>query len=314
MVKNIYLNEQLEFNVFDYLNLSAENKLDFFMKTRSSLSFLASYWFNFDNVKTNIASYDEPDLYTLDYLIGKSDKEMENFFKTRPNLLLLLPKLLGIRDNKFENPTKERILKVQDISGVYHLNFKSIELEHIDLYLKFIHDSGLNWVFKTGLRKSVHDYAVGVEAGMDSNGRKNRSGTMGELYLETVLKKISDELGWEFNGQSTRQSIKKWYGIDLDNSFENRRFDGSLFNPMRKKLYLFEVNNFNSSGSKSKASATEFKDLHDRFSRTNHEFIYITDGRGWDSDQSHLKEGMEYIGKVFNYKMIESGYLNDYLR
>ena len=32
---------------------------------------------------------------------------------------------------------------------------------------------------------------------------------------------------------------KNWYGIDLDKSFENRRFDGSLFNPVRKKLYLF---------------------------------------------------------------------------
>ena len=99
----------------------------------------------------------------------------------------------------------------------------------------------------------------------------------------------------------------------MDKSFENRRFDGSLFNPVRKKLYLLEVNNFNSSGSKSKASATEFKDLHDRFSRTNHEFIYITDGKGWDSDKSHLMEAMKYIGKVFNYKMIESDYLNDYL-
>lgn len=73
------------------------------------------------------------------------------------------------------------------------------------------------------------------------------------------------------------------------------------------------MNNFSSSGSKSKASATEFKDLHDRLSRTNNEFIYITDGRGWDNDKSHLLEAMEYIGKVFNYKMLEAGYLNDYL-
>ncbi|MDT9542368.1 type II restriction endonuclease [Streptococcus mutans] len=307
------VDDNLKYSVFDYLNLSSEAKLEFFMETRSSLSFLASYWFDFDNVKANISNYDEPDLYTLDYLIGKSDQEIDNFFKKRPNLLLLLPKLLGIRDSKFEKPIRNRILKVQDVSGVYTLNFKDIDLSKLDLYLQFIHDSGLDWVFKIGLRKSVHDYVVGVEAGMDSNGRKNRSGDMGELYLETALKKIAKEKAWLAHGQSTRSSIKNWYGIDLDKSFENRRFDGSLFNPVRKKLYLFEVNNFNSSGSKSKASATEFKDLHDRFSRTNHEFIYITDGKGWDSDKSHLMEAMKYIGKVFNYKMIESDYLNDYL-
>lgn len=303
----------MKHNVFEYLNLSSDEKVKFFMETRSSLSFLASYWFNFDNVQNNLELYDSPDLYTLDYLIGKSDEEMDSFFRSRPQLLLLLPYLLGIRESKFEKPTSKRILKVQDIDGVYNLDFNEIDEEKIDLYLKFFHDSGLSWVLRSGLNKSVHDYAVGVEAGMDSNGRKNRSGDMGELYLETVLKDIAAKKGWISHGQTTKDKVKEWYDIDLDETFGNRRFDGSIFNPIRKKLYLFEVNNFNSGGSKSKASATEFKDLHSRFSRTNHEFIYITDGRGWDSDKSHLNEAMEYIGKVFNYKMVELGYLSNYL-
>lgn len=58
------------------------------------------------------------------------------------------------------------------------------------------------------LRKSVHDYAVGVESGMDSNGRKNRSGEMGELYLETVLKDIADKKGWLYHGQTTKKTLK----------------------------------------------------------------------------------------------------------
>lgn len=303
----------MKYDVFDYLNLSSNEKLDFFMETRSALSFLPSYWINFDNVRKNIQLYDIPELYTLDYLIGKSDEEIDNFFHKQPEILLLIPYLLGIRENKFEKPFSNRKLKVQGIDGTYLLDFKEIDIKNINLYIQFIHDSGLDWVLSKGLRKSVHDYAVGIEAGMDSNGRKNRSGDMGELYLETVLADIAQNKGWVHHGQTTKTSVKEWYGIDLDETFGNRRFDGSLFNPVRKKLYLFEVNNFNSGGSKSKSSATEFKDLHDRFSRTNHEFIYVTDGIGWNSDKSHLLEAMDYIGKVFNYKMIESGYLIDYL-
>lgn len=303
----------LKYDVFDYLNMTEAEKLDFFMETRSSLSFLASYWFNFDNVRKNIKEHDIPELYTLDYLIGKTELELEQFFEDRPNLLLLVPKLLGIRDSKFEKPTKDKILEVQDIDKVYTLCFKEIEQDKIDLYLQFVRDSGLSWALRSGLKKSVHDYAFGVEAGMDSNGRKNRSGEMGESYLETVLDQIAKQTGWIAHGQTTVSTCEEWYGIKLDDTFDNRRFDGSLFNPTRKQLYLFEVNNFNSGGSKSKASATEFKDLRDRFSRTNHEFIYVTDGKGWDSDKSHLKEAMKYIGKVFNYRMIESGYLFDYL-
>ncbi|MEX6014332.1 type II restriction endonuclease [Mammaliicoccus sciuri] len=299
----------MKYSVFEYLNLTPTDKLDYFMSTRSVLKFLANYWVNFDNVQKNLSLYDEPDLYTLDYLIGKSNVEINNFFIDRPELMLLFPKLLGIRPKKLENG----YLEVQDTDGIYNLNFKKIDTENLDLYLKFMHDSGLLWVLKSGLRKSVHDYAVGVEAGLDSNARKNRSGNMGEAYLEELLKSIAKDKNWIAYGQTTAMTVKKLYNLNLDETLQNRKFDGSLFNPKRKKLYLFEINNFNSGGSKLKSSATEFKDLHDRFSRTNHEFIYITDGKGWDTDKSHLVEAMTYIGKVFNYKMVEDGYLDDYL-
>lgn len=299
----------MNYNVFQYLNLKPQEKTDYFMQTRSKLSFLPNYWVNFDNVKRNLDKYDIPDLYTLDYLIGKNRYEIENFFKERAHLIKLVPKLLGIRENKMSKGN----LEVQGIDGTYHLNFRDIDTKNIEQYIKFIHESGLTRCLQKGLRKSVHDYAVGVEAGMDSNGRKNRSGDMGEMYLEKVLNAIADERNWIAHGQTTAKLVKEWHDIDLEDTFANRRFDGSLFNPQREKLYLFEVNNFNSGGSKSKASATEFKDLHDRFSRTNHEFIYITDGKGWDSDKSHLIEAMEYIGKVFNYQMVEDGYLKDFL-
>lgn len=299
----------MKYTVFQYLNLKPQEKTDYFMQTRSQLSFLPNYWINFENVKRNIDSYDTPDLYTLDFLIGKNHHQIENFFKERASLIKLVPKLLGIRENKL---TKGK-LEVQDVDGTYTLDFHNIEMKNIEQYLKFIHESGLTSCLQKGLRKSVHDYAVGVEAGMDSNGRKNRSGDMGEMYLEKVLNSIAEDRNWIAHGQTTAKLVKEWHNIDLEETFANRRFDGSLFNPQREKLYLFEVNNFNSGGSKSKASATEFKDLHDRFSRTNHEFIYITDGKGWDSDKSHLIEAMEYIGKVFNYQMVEDGYLKDFL-
>lgn len=248
-------------------------------------------------------------MYTLDYLIGKNESKIEIFFKERPNLLKLVPKLLGIRDAKLIKGK----LEVQDVDGTYELDFSNIDESNINKYIQFINESGLTWCLQDGLSRTVHDYAIGVEAGMDSNGRKNRSGDMGEMYLEKVLNSIADEKNWIAHGQTTAKSLKDWHDLDLEETFANRRFDGSLYNPNKRKLYLFEVNNFNSGGSKSKASATEFKDLHDRFSRTYHDFIYITDGKGWDSDKSHLFEAMEYIGTVFNYQMIEDGYLDELL-
>lgn len=93
----------MKYTVFEYLNLSAQDKLDYFMETRSVLNFLANYWVDFDTVKENVSTFDSPDLYTLDYLIGKDDKTINAFFTERNDLLLLIPKLLGIRENKLNN-------------------------------------------------------------------------------------------------------------------------------------------------------------------------------------------------------------------
>lgn len=300
----------MKYSVFEYLNLKPEEKLSYFMSTISSLNFMADYWVNFEKVRKNLKEIDIPELYTIDYLIGKSDNEIKNFLTKNPNILILIPKLLGIRDGKL---TKDKKLIVQDIDGTYELDFKNIDKQNIDLYFKFIHDSGLLGAFRNGLNKSFHDYTFGVEAGMDSNARKNRSGKMGENFLEKLLEDIAKKKNILYSGQINAKKIKKLYGLQLDDSLKNRKFDGSLYIENRKQLYLFEINNFNGNGSKSKASATEFKDLSNRFAKTNHEFIYITDGLGWTNDKSHLLEAMEHIGKVFNYNMVENGYIENYI-
>lgn len=157
-------------------------------------------------------------------------------------------------------------------------------------------------MFSNSRISSVEDYFYGVEAGMDSNGRKNRSGELAELLLDNIIRSLSDNIRWFGTGQITANRIETLYGVELGDNFNNRRFDGSIYDSKTKKVYLFEVNNFNSPGSKSKASATEFMELQNRFSKTNHEFIYITDGFVLLSDKSHLKEAMIHIGKVFNFQ------------
>ena len=293
-----------------YLALNDEEKFDYFFKTRQNLALPANYWINFETVRNNSEKYG-PDIFTLDYLIGKNDSELDYFFRSRPNLLKLVPQLLGIRDNKFEKPNSEKILKVEGLEGEYLLNFKTIDEKNIDFYLKFIRESGLGWLLLKGTSKSIKDYATGVEAGMDSNGRKNRSGQRGELFIETLLKELANKYHFEWKGQTNYTHIEKVYNTKLDVRLENVRFDGSLYDRHNGKLYLFEINNFSSQGSKLKASGGEFSLRQQIFNKSNCEFIYITDGQGWDSDASHLKAILRSIKYVFNFNMIQEGYIDE---
>ncbi|WP_294977326.1 DpnII family type II restriction endonuclease [uncultured Leuconostoc sp.] len=297
-------------NVFEYRNLGINQRLDYFVSTLSNIEKFADYWVNFDNVYKNVPQKIVPDLFTLDYLIGKNQMEIELFFYERPQLLALLPLLLGIRKDKLDQYGN---LSVQDIQEKYQLNFNAIDTKNMHSYFDFLTSSGLMQLLSQGLKKSVFDYSIGVQAGMDSNGRKNRSGKIGEKFLEAKLSAIASRNNLKWMGQSTPSKIKKEFDIDIEYIFKNRRFDGALYNPKKLKLILFEINLFNASGSKSKSASTEFQTLRDRLAKTNHEFIYITDGEGWISDKSHLKEALEYIGNVFNVSMVESGYIESIL-
>lgn len=298
-------------NVFQYLNqFTPQQRVDFFLKTQSPLYHQADYWTNFKKVNAEIENIG-PDLYTLDWLIGRSEDEVKYFFVERPHLLKLMIHLLGIRS---QSHLMHNVLTVQTLTGLYSLDFANIDVQKIDNYMKFMRDSGLlSMLQEGGINKSIRDYVTGVEVGMDSNGRKNRSGKEGEEFLRDRLVDLAKKKGWEYHGQSTSKNIETWYGIKLDNVFHNRQFDASMYNPEKMKLYLFEVNKFDGKGSKSKASGTEFQQLMERFNRTSHEFIYVTNGNGWERDKSHLLEAMTYIGKVFNFRMLEEDWLEEYL-
>lgn len=302
------------YTVEEYLKMEKQEKFDFFMNSRSTISRPAAHWFDFSNVKKNMDLYG-PDLFTLDWLIGKNDEELRTFFFERPNLLSMIPQLLGIRPTHFEKNLKEEgnILKVQGTTGEYFLNFSNIDTSNFDNYIQFIYDSGLSWVFLNGSSKSIHDYAIGVEAGMDSNARKNRSGHAGEVFLEEFLTKTARRKNFMVKSQTTWKDVKNDYEITLDNRLKNVRFDGSLFDPVNKKAYLFEVNNFGGGGSKLKASGGEFQLRREAFEGTNHEFIYITDGQGWDGDSSHLIDVLSNVVNVFNFQMLENGFLDDFI-
>ncbi|KAA8371187.1 restriction endonuclease [Leuconostoc carnosum] len=297
-------------NVYEYRNLPINQRLEYFVSTLSNIEKFADYWVNFDNVYKNVPQKLAPDLFTLDYLIGKNQMEIESFFHERPYLLMLVPLLLGIRKDKLDQYGN---LSVQDIQEKYQLNFNDINIEHMGAYFDFLTHSGLMNLLSQGLKKSVFDYSVGVQAGMDSNGRKNRSGKIGEKFLEERLSAIASKNDLKWMGQSTPSKIKKEFDVDIEQIFKNRRFDGALYNPKKLKIILFEINLFNASGSKSKSASTEFQTLRDRLAKTNHEFIYITDGEGWLKDKSHLKEALEYIGNVFNVSMVEDGYIESLL-
>ena len=147
---------------------------------------LWDYFVNWEKVYKNIKPI-EKELNLLNVLIGKENIEQEVFelIKEYPQVIKAFPFLIAYRDTQVSMLTDVTEFLYKDY------DFKSRQLSNEDCQdlATFFIKSGLGDLVKDKKVKNLVDYVTGVEVGLDSNGRKNRGGTMMENIVETFVKK-----------------------------------------------------------------------------------------------------------------------------
>ncbi|WP_172976485.1 type II restriction endonuclease [Finegoldia sp. BIOML-A1] len=292
---------------YEFKKIDTHNKINYFLDTLSLTNRTPEYYVNWKKVTTNTREF-EIELNTLNYLIGKDDilNEARNLFNKQPDLLRTIPILLGCRDRYIN------VLFINENEmNIEGIDFNNIDITNIERYIDFINESGLFKFMKYHANRSLVDYVYGVETGIDSNARKNRSGKTMESILTKILKDIADKYGFEHLEQATSSKIYDSWGIKVPVDKSARRFDGALFNPFKNKVYVFETNYYGGGGSKLKSVAGEFRTLNNLIESSVDDvtFIWITDGQGWKTSKIPMEEAMESIEHIYNLKMIEDDYL-----
>ena len=196
------------------------------------------------------------------------------------------------------------------------LNFSKIDTDRINDYVDFAEKSGLLDFLQNKAKRSLVDYVYGVESGLDSNARKNRSGSTMEGILERHVGRIALEQGLEWKAQAIAPFIKENWNIDVPVDKSERRFDVAVYSKEKNKVWLIETNYYGGGGSKLKAVAGEFTELSQfvTTSNDNVEFIWVTDGQGWKTAHLPLSEAFGHINNVFNLNMLKEGFLFDLLK
>lgn len=253
-------------------------------ETNQSLNFFC----DFDKISANVAEI-EINLNTLNYLIGKNDlsKCVHEIWKRDHTVFEVLDILIAVRDvgNK----------PVVDDKGNVVL-FKSY-FESANKVIEFLQGTGLAEVFQSRRIKNLVDYVFGIETGLDTNARKNRSGHIMENSVAAIFKK---------NGINFRQEV---YSSEFPNlsvlGADEKRFDFYVETP--KKKYLIEVNFYSGGGSKLNEVARSYTELAPKINSVEgFEFVWITDGIGWKSAKNKLEEAYNTIPSVYNLTNIGS--------
>ena len=283
---------------------------NFYSTLRPSLK-LWDFFVNWDKVFRNTRQI-EIHLNLWNYLLGKPnfDEEFRLLLRQHPEIVAALPSLI-VRDGS----ASQMFSVIEEISDltkpdlVFDFSRPASTREEIEKSLEFVKKSGLAKLFGKDGVKNLVDYVIGVEAGLDSNGRKNRSGTSMEAVVEAYLEKFTTTRKLTFIPQATPKKIKERWGFDIPVDKSSRSFDFAISNG--KKLVLMEVNFYGGGGSKLKATAGEYKGLFDLLSIPNVEFVWVTDGEGWKTTRLPLKSAYEHIDYVWNLNWLSKGYLED---
>ena len=204
----------------------------------------------------------------LNSLIGSTDlrKSVETIWNRDKSAFNVMDILIAVRSEG-----KKKVLNSLGQCVVLDTLFETIEG-----VMEFLEDTGLAEIFQSKKINDLVDYVFGIETGLDTNARKNRSGHV----MEGMVARIFDE-----NGVSYRQEV---YSSEWPEMTE-------------EKTYLLEVNFYSGGGSKLNEVARSYSDIAPKVNSVEgFEFVWITDGVGWISAKNKLQEAYSIIPSIYN--------------
>ena len=259
-----------------------------FMSQLKETNQTLDFFCDFDKISANVADV-EMSLNTLNYLIGREDlsKGVKDIWQRAPRVFEVLGILIAVRDEG----------KKPVVDGNGNVVLLKSYFESAEKVEEFLCGTGLAEVFQSRRIKNLVDYVFGIETGLDTNARKNRSGHI----MEGTVARILNENDIAFRQEVYSSECPELSILGAD----EKRFD--FFIETANKKYLIEVNFYSGGGSKLNEVARAYTELAPKVnSLTGFEFVWITDGIGWKSARNKLEEAYNTIPSVYNLTNIST--------
>ena len=259
-----------------------------FMSQLQETNQTLDFFCDFDKIAANVDNI-KLSLCMLNSMIGTTDlrRSVETIWNRDRSAFSVMDILIAVRSEG-----KKVVLNSAGDCIILDRLFTSI-----DGVMEYLEGTGLADLFHQKKINDLVDYVFGIETGLDSNARKNRSGHVMEGMVASILKK---------NGIKFRQEVysTEWSNLQRVLGDDEKRFDFVIQTP--KKTYLIEVNFYSGGGSKLNEVARSYSEIAPKInSVSGFEFVWITDGIGWKSAKNKLQEAYSIIPSIYNLTSIK---------
>lgn len=272
------------------------------------------YYTDFDKVYRNVNKI-KNELNLLNGLIGSKniEQEFKELISEYPNVLKAIPILIAKR---------EKVVIIKDAIQDYYYNFTKMNYS-IEEYSMFMRKTGIYDLLENHLISNLYDYVTGVEVGMDTNARKNRTGDAMEDLVESYIVKTGFVKEHNYYKEVTSKQLKEKWNIDLKEILKNidvetknkkvkmaeKRFDFVI--EKNNILYLIETNFYGSQGSKLNETARSYKMLNEELKKIKGiKFVWFTDGKGWNTTKGNLEETFNEMDDIYCIAEMKDNIMN----
>ncbi len=270
------------------------------LKTMKDSIATYNFFTDFNKVYNNVDSI-KVELNLLNSLIGSKNirNDFLNLYKRYPEILKAIPILLAKRGNQ---------IKLYEAGCEKTFNFDKPNYS-AEEYADFMEYTKLFDLISNHIINNLIDYAIGVEVGMDTNARKNRTGDIMEDIVESYLLEAGFEKDVTYFKELNKTDIERKFGLDLskisNDGKTEKRFDFVFIKD--NHVYACECNFYNTGGSKLNETARSYKTLSlEAKDIPNFTFVWFTDGMGWNYAKHNLEETFDILETIYNLNDLES--------
>jgi type II restriction enzyme len=219
-------------------------------------------------------------------------RRLKEILTEHPKTIQIIPSLIAVRDKNIEIADLTR----QVVYSRFDFGDKNPNPKDIDDMVLFCEKTGIVNLF--GNIKDVYTYALGVEVGLDSNARKNRSGDAFKALIKTL---IDSEI---------KQLVNEGYPFSYKPEIELKTL--KIGYPKQKKadfviyyrdspLVICEANIYHVAGSKPMEIIRSYTDMGGILKDLSKKFLWFTDGPAWVEMWSAFTQGVNDLNYILNY-------------
>lgn len=227
--------------------------------------------------------------------IEKRKKHLYGLLLKYPRIVEIIPMLIAerVKNGKIDifDPDVEEFI-------TFDFRQSKVSKSTVPKIIDFCYKTGIIDLF--GQIKDIYDYLLGVEVGLNTNARKNRSGDIFERMVQQKVKRMVER---EFIVIENDPNFSLYSTITKGRS-KGKTHDIVIYKD-EQPILIVECNFYNVAGSKPISIAESYPKMYRIAKAHNIEFLWITDGPAWHKMGEPLLRAMKEMEWILNFRMLE---------